>query len=1165
MFLIKTSLFPNIFPKKIKTGYSKIPIFVKDTFTYSMSKLSEAQRDVMETAELIGMIYPGIQSDNNTLISRNAKFFAYATIISVYVYEQNTMNLINIITTGKDSIATISFAQKSPYIIATSFGSCKKVEIIDVIENQQISQFSTSDAIVSFGWSNQDSQIICFSKYYCHFFIYDVASGSKVRTHVGNFGNIRVMAFTNTENPIYFGGNNNGTITRVSNSKVTSVEFNGRSKVVASAIDPNNAMNCLIVWKQSWGIFDITSGINLVHEVNDLSYSFGSATWSSFIPGQFFTGDEVSGIVRVWNASSTSPLEILSIHTSGVTSLLDLKKNRLLLGFADGMIGVYDVENRKFVFQNIAGHSNTIFRLQFHPTASDIIISSGGEGSICTWNVSTMKQIDRLVPPESLGSLFSMDVSPGGGMICCGYKGGRIAFFSLQTKAKIFDHVICEQRIISLCFSNFDPELIMCSSDKGFTCVFNIQDRKIIWRNNPRYNSNIGVFSPHNKGQMLVTTHGGAVLVYDGMTKEPAHIIEDSMHSDLYFIAFHPNDKDIFATSDNSGFIKIWHLCNGTVSIIGQHKGKSRPICFHPQLGNILASSGYDNTIMIHDLKAKQVICSFTGHPSIIYSLAFSPSNPNLLVSAAADSSIKFWTIDTLQTKTFLTRLLNCDYGWIRPLEGNLQLLKLAKRCMKLDDKLKFNQSDVPHINDILRLTKKTVQRSMSGSLHETRLIKRALKNKERMVQSAKLELFMGNAKHYSELMFTTGEFDLAVAAAPAVSVRFWSEMMKNRAKLFENQNDIANYQLLIGDVNGAIDTLVNANETDKAFLVAAAQKRSAFQYTENEVNRQVPQKKRQYIDKLFEDPSLFIEYITASERAKQCLEEGQVYIAAAAFLSIGDVVSAEFCLMQHGQTAAAFLLDLLTKTNNPTIRGRFAMLCIQSGAKRELFKYLTDDEKLKFAIAVNFKTPNARSAFYSEYGLRPPSEYSGGETDYEKLHNLLLAGKINEACEFMVATATEKMKTHYCEVEEMVKLIEIANLNEAEENNYFSIVCLSLYFGMYRAIWKGYRKIFKHLQARFADNVKQHNIEWAKDLIVETKKAIELFEKMNNPSRLYYVGYKYLNARQIGVAYKQSSMYGRQYYLEDGMTTMSMEETLMWFDSTPFSPLTFKVRHYVI
>lgn len=1137
---------------------------VKSTFNYLMTKLTEAQLEVIGNAQLVGMVYPGIQTGPNVVMSRNSSYFTYATITSVYVYEQKTLNLINIITNGKDSIATISLATMFPQYIAISYWT-KRVDIIDIIENQLVSQITMSDPVINFGWINNDNQIICFTKYFSHYFIYDVSSGKKVKTNYGNFDSIRTMAISGSEDPIYIGGNNVGTLTRIFDGKSKSIDFKGRGRVVSVQIDPNCKSQCLIVWNQSWGIFDIATDINLYHQVTDLSYSISSATWSTLIPGQFFTGDESTGNVRIWNASSISPLEVLNIYPSGITSLLDLKENRLLIGFSDGMIGVYDIENRKFIFQNISGHSNTIFTIQFHSINQDIFLTSGGEGAICTWNASTMKLIDRLPPFEVFGSMFSMDISPGGGMVSCGYSKGIISFFSLQTRAKLFHTQICESKIISLKFSTFEPELLIASSDGENCLIYNVTEKRTIWIADPEYHPSIGLFSIHNKNQIFVTSHDGFVYIYLSLKNTPDIKIEDPLQSDLYFISFSPIRKDIFITSDNSGYIKYWSFTERSVEVIGQHKGKSRPICFHPFMENLIASSGYDGVVMIHDLQDKQVISSFTAHTSNVYSISFSPTNPNLLITSASDSSIKFWSIDSIFMKTVLKNIMSQKLDWIRPLEGYAQLLKLIKRCTKAEDKMKFSQCDIPHINDVIRLTKKTVQRSISNSVHETRLIKRALKSKERLIQAAKLELFIGDVKHYCEMMFATGEFDLAVAAAPAVSVNFWIEMMKNRAKLFDDDNQIANYQLLIGDAYGAMDTLMKTNHSDKAFLVSAAQNTDSFKFITMSTPKGTFYPFRPYIDRHFDDPELFNEYRTASTRADHCLKEGKIYLAASSYLSVGDVVSAEFCLLKHGQTATAFLIDSITKLNNPKVREKFTMLCIQFGLKKEIFGHLTEEEKKKYVVALRFKTAEKKETFFRLIGLKKPAQYFGGETGTEKLSNLLLSGKQTKACEFVINAFKSKIRSDYSGVEDLIKLIELADLSLVDDKFYFPIVSISLYFAIYRAIWKGYQKIFNLLQAKFSCCVNKYEIKWLNNFVTETKNAVDMFKKSDDCSRIYYDGYEYLNPKPVGESYDDFTMYGKEYYLEDGVTTLSMEEALMWFDLTPFSPLTFRYRHYIV
>ena len=57
---------------------------------------------------LIGMLYSGVQNLSTIVITQNSKYFAYSTFLSVYAYDQSTLESVNIITI-KSIVKTISF------------------------------------------------------------------------------------------------------------------------------------------------------------------------------------------------------------------------------------------------------------------------------------------------------------------------------------------------------------------------------------------------------------------------------------------------------------------------------------------------------------------------------------------------------------------------------------------------------------------------------------------------------------------------------------------------------------------------------------------------------------------------------------------------------------------------------------------------------------------------------------------------------------------------------------------------------------------------------------------------------------------------------------------------------------------------------------------------
>ena len=1107
------------------------------------------------------VIYPGMQHTPNCQAVRNRRYFAYATYFCVYVYELKTMNVVNIFSLGHEQVVTLSISQKRPEILAISYSSC--IEIVDIHKNHQISRILTTEPYVSIGWSNNDQNILCFTAYFQYFAVYDVDSGATVKEHHGLFPNIRVMTFSSEAPQFWIGGNNSGDVTLVDeNFKTRHQQYPDRGRVVASELDPNSDQNCLIVWeKGAWTLFD-SRQLKPMNEVSGLGFSFNAAAWSSLVPGQFFTGEARIGIVRVWQVSSDQPLEAMTLHTSGVTALLELRQNRLLIGYNDGMIGIFDLKTRRYVFQHPAGHSNTIFRLSFLPKSTDMFLTIGGEGALCSWSASRMKQIDRIVPPDYLGHLFSMDTSPGGGVVACGYGKGNVALFSLQTRSVASEIPVGEKRIISISFNPHQPEQLLCVSDREKAALVNVETKAVLWQSPREIRPLSCAFSPTHDGTWAVTTENGHLIIWrDGSVQ--ADLSEGP--ENLYFPCWSPFDGDIIATADDGGNVRIWNLKEKRSTIIGKHGDKARPVVFHPVFPEIVVSSGFDGVIMIHNIKENRVLHSFSASSNIIYGLTFSPENPHLLISAGADSALRFWSLDNLFRSQVIDNILAGEWKWIKPYEGTPQLLKLARRAAKLPgDKIDFTPSDVPHINDVGRLAEKVVKKSLATGTQETRIIKKAAKSKDRIIKAAKLELYMGNVKHYCELMFSTGEYDAAVAAAPAVSYDFWKEMMKNRAKVSQTANDTANYDLTIGMVDEAINVLLESDLTDKAFLIAAAQRDGAFSVKVRDVKNQKEPVKRPYLDTEFKQAEAFIEYSTASERARSSIADGELYLAAISFLSIGDVVSAEQLLLKHGCVSTAFAIDEITKCHRRDVRERFALWALQQSKEdsAKIFKILDEEEKKRVVLGMKFDDMKDRKSFYASVGLMAPESYkkaSASKNGIDQMHLLLLAGEAEEAIRLFKEHMAKHIADKFSESRDIAHLFEIAELGEIDQS---VVVFVSVYFAGYEALWRGYRAIYPRIQEVLNTTSAATGLDWAKNLAEEFHSATKIMDKNGNDGNLPYVGYQVFNYQPLGTPFERKTMYGKTFELAPHKI-VTMEEALMWFGLTPISPLPPYTRTY--
>jgi hypothetical protein len=140
-----------------------------------MSEVSENQLEFLDRPFLVGLLSPGIQTGANTLAACNTKYFAYATILSVYCYHIRDYRLANIIGTRQETIYTLSFSQVNPDVLVLSVGDA--LWVVNVDANDLIMTIKVSEKVVSIGSSADDRQIICFCRFFASFDIFETLTG----------------------------------------------------------------------------------------------------------------------------------------------------------------------------------------------------------------------------------------------------------------------------------------------------------------------------------------------------------------------------------------------------------------------------------------------------------------------------------------------------------------------------------------------------------------------------------------------------------------------------------------------------------------------------------------------------------------------------------------------------------------------------------------------------------------------------------------------------------------------------------------------------------------------------------------------------------------------------------------------------------------------------
>ncbi|XP_060780872.1 WD repeat-containing protein 17 isoform X1 [Neoarius graeffei] len=93
----------------------------------------------------------------------------------------------------------------------------------------------------------------------------------------------------------------------------------------------------------------------------------------------------------------------------------------------------------------------------------------------------------------------------------------------------------------------------------------------------------------------------------------------------------------------------------------------------------------------------------------------------------------------------------------------------------------------------------------------------------ERLKAAAEIHLRLGQIQRYCELMVELGEWEKALSVAPGVSMKYWKKLMQRRADqlMQEGNDDVIPYCIATGDVKKLVSFFTSRGQLKEALLVA--------------------------------------------------------------------------------------------------------------------------------------------------------------------------------------------------------------------------------------------------------------------------------------------------------------------------------------------------------
>ena len=480
------------------------------------------------------------------------------------------------------------------------------------------------------------------------------------------------------------------------------------------------------------------------------------------------------------------------------------------------------------------------------------------------------------------GSLYSCAVSCDGSVVCAAGFEGKLYFFDVKTGRSIDPlaaHKGAVHRVVAhpmeagvFAAASLDGTVSVCTTDRV---------RLKIAHASPAQGC---AFDPFRPDVIATATKGGWVeiheLVGDGGSRLAAKLEGAHGTHKVYGVAFSPLVPGKLMSVSDDKTARVWTIgpdggpAAPVVTLAG-HESNVRAQAWHPEIPRLCFTGSWDSTVRTWDANDGACLSVNDTHLADVYAIATHPLRPFRAVTCSRDSTIRFWSTEEMCPSAKLYAVVGEDVTRARaaasggdrgsddgdgrptligravgndlatrveaarslcerhaaafvPLSGHPateEMWRLA--AIEADGPDAARAPGVSGVTTPHRHEARVLASAATDALEAARAARAGSSAKEaalRAAASARLKL--GDVRGYCELSRDVGNWDAALAAAPAVSLAFWAELAASRADALAkdddgNLDDVVHLRLAAGRVDAAVEALQGAGRDDDAFLVA--------------------------------------------------------------------------------------------------------------------------------------------------------------------------------------------------------------------------------------------------------------------------------------------------------------------------------------------------------
>ena len=398
--------------------------------------------------------------------------------------------------------------------------------------------------------------------------------------------------------------------------------------------------------------------------------------------GSHFVTSSLDGTIGFWRAESGDSLRRAGPFVSGVESIaIHPSDTTVALGLGDGTVVLYDPV-RGAERARLAGRKRA--QVAFHPDGSRLA-AAFNDGTITEWRLDTLQPTGTI---NAGGASLCVTYSRDGNQLITGDDAGHAKVWDARTRRRIADVKAHERRITDIAAG--DEGVFATASQDRAVKVWRIADRRLLIafdghdgavtavafmpggaevvsagtdRRILRWSVATGsvateihagdtarAIAVDPAGERIAAGEAGVVRVWPRNAEDVRtfRTAADSLGQAGLYDACLSRDGSLLAGAPNRLEVDLWDAASGAhLARIGTGRADvPTRVAFNPG-GTHLYAGDRGGNVIVFDTARRRRLFAFAAHSAAVQGLGVSPDGA-VLVSASADSTMKFWDARTL-------------------------------------------------------------------------------------------------------------------------------------------------------------------------------------------------------------------------------------------------------------------------------------------------------------------------------------------------------------------------------------------------------------------------------------------------------------------------------------------------------------------------------------